>query len=59
MKPMNKKLKEERLAICTPCEKNSTQGQITTISKCNSCGCILNVKANDIDSKCPKNKWKK
>jgi hypothetical protein len=58
-KPMNKELKKERLAICTPCEKNSTPGMITTISICKSCGCVLDVKANDPDSKCPKKKWKK
>jgi hypothetical protein len=57
-KPMNKEIKKERLDICKNCEYNSTQGLITKISKCKSCGCILNVKANDLESKCPKDKWK-
>jgi predicted Zn-ribbon and HTH transcriptional regulator len=55
---MNKEIKKERLDICKNCEYNSTQGLITKISKCKSCGCILNVKANDLESKCPKDKWK-
>lgn len=58
-KPMNKELKKERLDVCKPCDSNSTPGVIIKLSKCKNCGCILNVKANDEDSKCPKNKWKK
>ena len=57
LKDIIKEVSEERLAICTPCEFNSTPGKIKMFSKCNSCGCPLQQKSKSLQSKCPVDKW--
>jgi len=59
-----KKLKElitevsnNRLAICKPCEHNSTKDIIKGWSYCHSCGCPLIQKSKSLQSSCPVGKW--
>ena len=47
-----KELRKERLDICNSCEffnKESTA--------CAMCGCIMSIKTNLVDTKCPIGKW--
>lgn len=45
-------VKEERMNICSGCDFFD---KVNT--KCNSCGCYLNLKAAWETSKCPLDKW--
>lgn len=41
----------ERFEICTDCE------MFVYGSTCNSCGCVMQVRARLCDGRCPKKKW--
>ncbi|MBQ8301054.1 MAG: hypothetical protein IJX57_03735 [Clostridia bacterium] len=42
---------DKRFAICTDCE------MFVYGSTCNSCGCVMQVRARLSDGRCPKKKW--
>ncbi|MEO1428399.1 MAG: DUF6171 family protein [Cyanobacteria bacterium J06633_8] len=43
---------EERLEICSSCEKYNSEAK-----RCTLCGCFMLVKANIETSECPDGKW--
>ena len=43
---------EERLEICSGCEKYNSEA-----TRCTVCGCFMLVKANIETSECPDGKW--
>lgn len=45
-------LQVSRIEICDSCEY-----LFKPIRQCKACGCIVDMKAKLISSKCPKNKW--
>lgn len=49
----------DRLDVCSECECNTTKPDLTMLSRCTECDCVLEAKARNLDSNCPKNKWKK
>lgn len=57
LKELIEEVSEKRLAICKPCEFNSTKNKIKVWSKCTDCGCPLIQKSKSLQSKCPKDKW--
>lgn len=49
---VDEKIREERLAICTSCEKFRTKTRT-----CKVCGCFMDIKTWMPRQKCPMNKW--
>lgn len=49
----------DRLEVCSECKYNTTYPDLTMLSLCKECGCVLEAKARNLDSNCPKAKWKK
>jgi len=46
------KVADERKAICTSCEWNTTQGKMVNASKCRACGCWLKLKTRVMHEQC-------
>lgn len=46
-----------RLAVCLSCKVNTTYPQISTLSRCKDCGCVLEAKSRSLKSNCPRNLW--
>ena len=49
----------KRLEICAKCKYNTTKPDITLTSRCKECGCVLEAKSRNLESQCPKHKWRK
>lgn len=47
----------QRLEICINCPFNDSKGTLTMSSRCTECGCWLEAKARNLESKCPIDKW--
>ena len=45
-------VKEERISICQGCEHYNSE-----TTRCNECGCFINIKADWASEKCPIDKW--
>jgi hypothetical protein len=45
-------VKEERMSICEGCEHYNSE-----TTRCNECGCFINIKADWASEKCPIDKW--
>ena len=45
-------VKEERISICEGCEHYNSE-----TTRCNECGCFINIKADWASEKCPIDKW--
>ena len=45
-------VKEERISICQGCEHYNS-----ATTRCNECGCFINIKADWASEKCPIDKW--
>tara|TARA_Y100000310_G_C20516496_1_gene731450 strand:+ start:374 stop:805 length:432 start_codon:yes stop_codon:yes gene_type:complete len=45
-------VKEERISICQGCEHYNSES-----TRCNECGCFINIKADWASEKCPIDKW--
>ena len=45
-------VKEERISICEGCEHYNPE-----TTRCNECGCFINIKADWASEKCPIDKW--
>jgi hypothetical protein len=50
---VSKDLQVARLAICESCP------ELTTLSRCQKCGCFMTGKTRLTKAKCPLNKWPK
>lgn len=46
-----------RLEVCIDCEQNSTPATVVLKSRCKACGCFIQAKSRNPESKCPKDKW--
>ncbi len=57
LKELISEVSMNRLAICLPCEFNSSQGKVKGRSHCLQCGCFLIQKSKALQSACPINKW--
>jgi predicted Zn-ribbon and HTH transcriptional regulator len=51
------KIALERLKVCSDCDQNNTNPELSMVSRCKACGCVLEAKARSPKSECPKNKW--
>lgn len=51
------KIALERLKVCSDCDQNNTNPELSMVSRCKACGCVLEAKARSSKSECPKNKW--
>lgn len=45
-------ISKERLNICKTCPFNSTPGNITVVSRCKACGCLLKAKSKCLSCNC-------
>lgn len=52
VKEMVNAVSKERLSKCKNCPFNSTPGNITNLSRCKACGCLLKPKSKCLSCNC-------
>lgn len=53
-------LAKDRMKVCGECDSRSNYPQeVSMMSRCNACGCVIEAKTRCTKCTCPLNKWAK